>query len=260
MANLYFDETLETVATGEVLTVVGEEARHAVRVSRLRVGEETLVGNGRGLVARGTVTDVDRDRFSMLVATVDEHPAHDPENSGECSRIILVQALAKGDRDERAVELATEFGVDAVQPWQAERSVSRWDGLEGEKTAKGRAKWSRIAREASKQSMRAWIPEVLPLTSIAELCGLAASSNVIVLHPRSGVALSAWAADAVAAHQLRQRDTYLVVGPEGGLSDNELDALENAGASIRVLGKTVLRTSSAGPAAIALLNTSMGRW
>ncbi len=260
MANLYFDEALESAAPGDQLTVAGEEGRHAVRVSRLRQGEETLIGNGRGLVAQGTVTAVDRDSFTMIVDSVQDHTARQRGASGERPRLVLVQALAKGDRDERAIEQATEFGVDAVQPWQGDRSVSRWDGASGEKTAKGRAKWARVTREASKQSMRAWVPEALPLTTVAELSELASSANVIVLHPRGGVQLSAWAAAPSGAAQLGSRDSYLVVGPEGGFSDRELDTLEKAGALIRVLGETVLRTSSAGPAAIAVLNTALGRW
>ncbi|KIP52048.1 16S rRNA (uracil(1498)-N(3))-methyltransferase [Leucobacter komagatae] len=249
MANLYFDEALARTFAGELLTVSGDEGRHAVRVSRLRVGEQTIVGNGRGLRAHGTVEAVDRDSFSVRVERSEEQAA--PER-----RIVLVQALAKGDRDERAVEQATEFGVDAIIPWQAERSVSRWGN---DKASKGVAKWARIAREASKQSMRAWIPEVLSPATTAELAAL--DGHVLVLHPRGATKLSAWLPDD-------GRDVYLVVGPEGGLSDAELAALagqtdgETAARDGRIvlLGDDVLRTSSAGPAALAVLNAALGRW
>lgn len=249
MANLYFDEAIESATVESSVTVTGDEGRHAVRVSRLRVGEQTVVGNGRGLLAQGVVTAVDRDSFTLRIESVRQQP------EGPAPRLVLVQALAKGDRDERAVEQATEFGVDAVIPWQAERSVSRWGG---EKSAKGVAKWSRIAREASKQSMRGWIPETLSPTGLAGLCELAGTATVVVLHPRGERPLSE------AAKQWSGGDgpaeIYLVVGPEGGLSDGELDELEAAGAHICVLGSTVLRTSSAGPAAIAVLNTVFERW
>lgn len=247
MANLYFDESLsdDECAVDALLVVTGEEARHAVRVSRLRSGERTVVGNGRGVLAEGVVETVDRDRFSVRVDAVRRVPREQP-------RLVLAQALAKGDRDERAVEQATEFGVDAILPWQAERSISRWDG--GEKAAKGHAKWQRITREASKQSMRARVPEVLPMHTLAELCALARVADVLVLHPRGTEKLSAWQPGP------EEHDVVLVIGPEGGFSDGELDTLESSGAIILVLGETVLRTSSAGPAALATLNVTLSRW
>lgn len=255
MANLYYREDIaaEAFAAGALVEVIGDEARHAVRVSRLRAGERILVGDGAGLLGEGPVEEVAKDRFAVRLDAVRSHTA--PETS-----LVLVQALAKGDRDERAVEQATEFGVDAVVPWQAARSVSRWDGAGGaEKAAKGVAKWRRIAREASKQSLRARIPEVRDPATLAGLCARAGreDTEVVVLHPRGSRALSAWAAAGLAPGT---REVHLVVGPEGGLADEELDALEAAGARVLVLGSTVLRTSSAGPAALAVLNVALGRW
>ncbi len=261
MANLYYREELaaDAFAEGALVEVTGDEARHAVRVSRLRAGERILVGNGAGVLGDGIVEAIAKDRFAVRVETV----RHEPEPE---VRIVLVQALAKGDRDERAVEQATEFGVDAVVPWEASRSVSRWGGAGGsggsggsEKAAKGVAKWARIAREASKQSLRARVPEVRDPVRLAAICGAAASDGVevIALHPRSGERLSGWAAsDAARA----AREIMIVVGPEGGFADDELDALEAAGAHPLVLGDTVLRTSSAGPAALAVLGAALGRW
>ena len=257
MANLYYLDALNhgVPEAGALAEVTGEEARHAVRVSRLRVGEEILVGDGRGTIAAGTVEETAKDRFTVRIETVRRDP--DPVH-----RLVLVQALAKGDRDERAVEQATEFGVDAIVPWQAARSVSRWDGAGGtEKAAKGVAKWRRIAREASKQSMRAWIPEVRDPVTLDGLCALAGRDGVelVVLHPGDECSLSEWT---------RQRrhlgewaaETCVVIGPEGGFAEHELEALMNAGASVCVLGSTVLRTSSAGPAALAVLSVALGRW
>ena len=254
MANLYYRDDLdsEAFAVGATLDVGGDEARHALRVARLRLGERTLIGNGRGALGAGEVVSTDRDRFEVSLDEVFEHP----ESACE---IVLVQALAKGDRDERAVEQATEFGVDAILPWQAARSVSRWDGAGGaEKRAKGVAKWARIAREAAKQSVRAYIPRVGHPVTLAELCEAATTEGtaVLVLHPRGSERLSEWAArEATQLHRL-----MLVVGPEGGLDDAELDRLQGAGARVLVLGETVLRTSSAGPAAIAVLNAALHRW
>lgn len=249
MANLYFAEEADSASwiANALVTVTGDEARHAVRVSRLRIGEQITVGDGAGWLGRGAVESTTSSSFRVRLDEVWQ----DPEPA---TRLLLVQALAKGDRDERAVEQSTEFGVDGLVPWQAERSVSRWN--DADKASKGVAKWSRIAREASKQSLRARIPEVRGPVSLDGLCELAASdhASVIVLHPRGAAALSAWK-PPVALNTI-----YLVVGPEGGLSDTELDALEAAGAETLVLGSTVLRTSSAGPAALAVLNVALGRW
>lgn len=258
MANLYYREDLAAgaIAPGAIVEVTGDEARHAVRVSRLRQGERILVGDGAGSLGEGVAEEVAKDRFAVRI----EHVETVPEPG---QRLVLVQALAKGDRDERAVEQATEFGVDAIVPWQAARSVSRWDaggtGSASDKAAKGIAKWARIAREASKQSLRARVPLVGEVVTTDDLCRLAGQPGVelVALHPRSGNRLVEWAgqSEARAAEQI-----VLVVGPEGGFADAELDALEAAGASVLVLGSTVLRTSSAGPAALAVLGAALGRW
>jgi 16S rRNA (uracil1498-N3)-methyltransferase len=147
------------------------------------------------------------------------------------------------------VQAATELGVDGVIPWTAGRSISRWEGA---KIAKGHDRWSAIVREATKQSIRAWLPDVLDLATTAQLARLASETRMLVLEPTADVALSAIDAD--------ERDIVLVVGPEGGIAPNELQAFTAAGATLVRLGDTVLRTSTAGPAAIAMLNAKLGRW
>src|SRR5690554_512027 len=141
MAHLYFHEGLtdDAFELGALIGVTGEEAKHAVRVSRLRVGERTLVGNGAGLLGEGLVEQVANGHFSVRLDSVRREAV-------PSTTLVLVQALAKGDRDERAVEQATEFGVDRIIPWESSRSVSRWEG----KVDRGVAKWQRIAREAAK--------------------------------------------------------------------------------------------------------------
>lgn len=272
MANLYYLEGISDgisareFVPGAVVEVTGEDGRHAVRVARLRVGERISIGDGCGLLGDGEVIRTDRDRFSVRLEGV----RYQPESE---LRFVLVQALAKGDRDERAVEQATEFGVDVIVPWQAARSVSRWDGAGGEKASKGVAKWARIAREAAKQSMRARVPEVRDPVSTADLCEAAAriDTEMLVLHPRGDASLSDWAkhwkkhwmkhrASGYSDAATASAEIHLVIGPEGGFSDGELDELSAAGATVLVLGKTVLRTSSAGPAALAVLNATLGRW
>lgn len=236
MASLYLvpaiDET--DAAAGGVVRVTGDEARHAITVARIRVGEQLAVGDGAGLIAEGLVTSIAGGDLEVAVHRLrrDERPV--PE-------VWLAQALAKGDRDELAIQAATELGVSGVIPWQAERSVSRWEGA---KAAKGRERWQSIVREASKQSIRAWVPEVAEATR--RLDGL--PGLVLVLEPT--------ASERLTEVHLDDHDRItLVVGPEGGVSPAEL----RVGLPVR-LGPEVLRTSTAGPAALAVLNSRLGRW
>jgi 16S rRNA (uracil1498-N3)-methyltransferase len=242
MAHFYLSDELLTATVGERISVSGSEARHAVSVSRLAVGDRISVGNGAGLVVSGVVVSAEPTEFVVEADAVTTAAASSPA-------IWLAQALAKGDRDEYAVQQATELGVDGVIPWAAQRSIVKW---EGNKIAKGHQRWSAIVREATKQSLRPWIPEVGDLASTAVLCALASEARVIVLDPEAEQPLSALEPDG--------RDIVLVVGPEGGVSDAELSRLAAAGASAWSLGAPVLRTSTAGPAAIAVLNTRLGRW
>jgi 16S rRNA (uracil1498-N3)-methyltransferase len=244
MSSLYLREDLETVVDGALVELVGAEAKHAVTVNRSRIGDGIRIGNGRGLIVSGVLESQEPGRVGVRVTavSVDEEPS---------PRLVLVQALAKGDRDELAIQTATELGVSAIIPWAASRSVSRWDGLKKEK---GRVRWETIVREASKQSIRSFVPPVSSIASTADLERLAGTSRVVLLEPTASDRLSeiAFADD--------DRDLVLVVGPEGGISDAELETLTAAGATRARLGDTVLRTSSAGPAALAVLNVALGRW
>ncbi len=242
MANQYLSEEVGEPVAGQLATVSGPEARHAVTVSRLAVGEVVHVGNGAGLVAHGIVTATAPGEFTFRVDTVIETPRPSPA-------IWLAQALAKGDRDELAIQAATELGVDGVVPWTAARSISRWEGA---KVAKGQERWSAVVREATKQSARAWLPEVAPLVTTKQLAALGETAMLIVLDPLAELGLTAIQPD--------DRDIVLVVGPEGGIAPAEFDLLYEAGAVGARLGDGILRTSTAGPAAIAVLSAKLGRW
>ncbi|WP_431800745.1 16S rRNA (uracil(1498)-N(3))-methyltransferase [Microbacterium sp. bgisy203] len=228
---------------GSTVELSGGEAHHAAVVRRVRVGEEVTVGDGRGVWLSGAVTEVAPKRVMVRVDARRDVSAASP-------RLVLVQALAKGDRDELAIQAATELGVDEVVPWQASRSVSRWSA---EKALKGVARWQQIVREAAKQAHRAWVPAVSEPVTSAQLARRA-DARLLVLEPTASTPLSTLVLDDV------ERDIVLVVGPEGGITPEELDALQDAGATLVRLGDTVLRTSTAGPAALALLNARLGRW
>jgi len=242
VASLYLREDLAEVEVGGRLSLTGAEAKHAATVNRTRTGESVLIGNGRGLVASGEVLVSTNTELTIDVESVSRVPRPTPA-------ITLVQALAKGDRDELAIQAATELGVDAVVPWSASRSVSRWEGA---KVAKGRERWATIVREAAKQSIRAWTPEVAELATTKQIAAVASGARVLVLEPDAEAPLTGVEPDG--------RDLVLVVGPEGGIAPQELDAFRAAGAQLVRLGDTVLRTSTAGPAALAVLNAALGRW
>jgi 16S rRNA (uracil1498-N3)-methyltransferase len=242
MASLYLDPDLsETDAAAGRVRITGDEARHAITVARVRIGEHLAVGDGAGLVVEGAVASTDGGLLEVDVELVRREERPRPE-------LWLAQALAKGDRDERAVQAATELGVGGVIPWQAERCVSRWEGA---KAVKGRERWQSIVREASKQSIRAWVPATTAVADTRALCAF--EGPILVLEPTAAAAVSAVELDDV-------ERILLVVGPEGGVSPRELAAFVDAGALPVRLGPEVLRTSTAGPAALAVLNARMGRW
>lgn len=246
MAHAYLDEHLGALAVGQEHMVEGAEAEHAVRVARLRIGEQILMLNGNGLRVSCEVTHTDKGAFS--VKAVGETTSVERPHPG----LHLVQALAKGGRDEQAIQTATELGAMQITPWQSERCVVRWNA---QKEIKQVQRWQQIVREASKQSLRAFMPTVNSLANTSALCELAArtTATVLVLDPT--------ATESLLDIPLTASDEYaLIVGPEGGISDAELAALASAGA-IRVrLGSGIMRTSTAGPAAIAALHTRQGTW
>jgi 16S rRNA (uracil1498-N3)-methyltransferase len=230
--------------TGESVVLTGPEGHHAARVRRLRVGESVDVVDGRGTRATCTVTSVGRDVVELAVGHRSTAPTPSP-------RLVLVQALAKGDRGELAVELATEVGVDEVVPWAAARCVAKWDGERG---AKALDRWRSTAREAGKQSRRAWLPVVAELHTTGQVVERArAAAATLLLHESASQSLAGLDLPATG-------DVLLVVGPEGGLADEELDVLAAAGGQPVRLGPSVLRTSTAGAAAIAVVSAQTTRW
>ncbi|WP_434612180.1 16S rRNA (uracil(1498)-N(3))-methyltransferase [Arthrobacter sp. A5] len=278
---------LAPLAAGSVFVLGGPEGRHAVTVKRLGPGEVLDLVDGAGRRVTGIVTVAGAGELSVRVERVSTEPA-------PAVRLILAQALAKGDRDELAIETATELGADGFIPWQSERSIVRW---KGERAAKSLAKWRSTVRAAAKQARRAWIPDVCGAVETAGLLKrVETASLALVLHegaadplsgtvgrlrartggsaragididtagidtvgndmPASGTAGNDPGLDDAAAND----EILIIVGPEGGISGRELDLLTGAGAVPVRLGPHVLRSSTAGPAAVALLSVELGRW
>ncbi|GAA1971467.1 16S rRNA (uracil(1498)-N(3))-methyltransferase [Kitasatospora viridis] len=238
-------DRLTAAAPGALVRLDGAEGRHAVAVKRLEPGEPLTLTDGQGLGAHGTVAALHgKDALDVEVAELRAEPAPSP-------RITVVQALPKGDRGELAVETMTEVGVDRVVPWSAARCITQW---KGERGAKALAKWRATAREAGKQSRRLRFPEVTEPMTTRQLAPLLAGAQfAAVLHEEGAEPLAAAALPAGG-------ELVLVVGPEGGVSPEELAAFAEAGARPFRLGPSVLRTSTAGVAAGALLLGRTGRW
>jgi 16S rRNA (uracil1498-N3)-methyltransferase len=284
---------LDDAAASGRLTLAGDEARHAVRVQRLRPGERVDVVDGAGIRVRGVIAQVSV-KAAAPTLTLDVIEVRREAN--DACGIVLIQALAKGGRDEMAIEAATGLGVESIWPWASARSVVRWPG---EKAARGRVRWEALVRAETKVARRAWLPTVMPLVTTAGLVeamasGSLAGADVLVLHEDATTPLASevrrrnpeWMCasdagatpDASGVHLARPtarmtsgedspappvpfaRPLALVVGPEGGIAPEELDALKAAGATPVLLGRAVLRASAAGPAALAALATLRGAW
>ena len=238
----------EQLAAAGVVRLDGPEGRHAAVVRRLQPGEQVDLTDGRGLLAHCVVQRTVGNALDLEVLDAQEEPAPNP-------RLTVVQALAKGDRGETAVETMTEIGVDVIVPWSASRSITQWKADRGEKSL---AKWRNTAREAAKQSRRTWWPDVTePATTSTVAKLLAAATLPIVLHEEAQLAL---ASVELPKPSDDVSDIVLVVGPEGGISPEELAQFADAGAQPHRMGPTVLRTSTAGTAAAAVLLARSGRW
>ena len=229
---------------GSKIKIAGAEAKHAMSVRRLQVGEAISVSDGQGNKARGKVSQLSKDFLELDVESVESIERPKPQ-------LILVQALAKGDRDEMAVQACTELGIQSVIPWQSERSVSIW---KPEKQDKHRLRWQTIATEAAKQSLRPFIPEVEQVLATGELTErLKQFDLTLVLDPTSRTPLTS-------VSLLGHQSISIVVGPEGGISPEELGQFRSAGLSLVGLGSGILRTSTAGVAVVSYLQATLGNW
>jgi 16S rRNA (uracil1498-N3)-methyltransferase len=241
----YIDELPET---GEPALVEGDEGFHAATVRRIRRGEELILGDGAGGLARCVVEQAGRDGLRARVLDRWQVPPVQPP-------VTVVQALPKAERSELAIELATEAGADALVAWQAARCVARWDGVRADK---GLRRWRAVARAAAQQSRRAHIPSVNGVLSTAALTQrigdvVAAGGMALALHESAAGGLTNLSL-------MQAKSVMLVVGPEGGIAPEELAAVTGAGATAVRLGPTVLRTSTAAAVALGALGVLTPRW
>ena len=243
-APVFWSPQAGLVAAGARVVLDGAEGHHAAVVRRLRAGERLLLTDGAGTAAECVVLEVGRDQLTATVESVAAEAAPAP-------RLVVVQALPKGDRGEIAVETLTEVGVDVIVPWAAARCVTQWKDQRG---AKALERWRGTAREAAKQSRRVWWPEVDGVATTAEVAALIAAAALgLVLHEGAEASLGAVAVPGSGS-------VVVVVGPEGGLTDDERAAFGAAGATSVRMGPSVLRTSTAGTAAAAVLLAATPRW
>jgi 16S rRNA (uracil1498-N3)-methyltransferase len=241
---LFYIDALPQV--GELAVVDGDEGFHAANVRRIRSGEELDLGDGDGTVAHCVVEDVGRGRLTALVLDRRTLPVTLPA-------VTVVQALPKSDRSELAIELATEAGADAFVGWQASRCVARWES--SSKVDKGLRRWDAVARSAARQSRRPYIPSINGVVSTAELVHRVRDGGAaaLVLHESAIAKLTEL--------PMAQADSLLlIIGPEGGIADDEIATLSDAGATAVRLGPTVLRTSTAAAVALGALGALTSRW
>lgn len=241
---------LDGLTPGSQIAVDGAEGHHAATVMRLGAGEQVHLSDTQRLRVSGVVLDAGSGELLVEVQEVSEEPQDRPA-------LVLVQGLAKDRRDLQAVEAATELGVDAVIPWQAERSVARW---KAGREAKKHAEWVSTVTTAAKQTRRTAVPQVRHLHTTAQyLRSLSEQEGVgvVVLHEVEEISLAS-VLDQLQAADLQE--LHLVVGPEGGISETEITQLTQAGARTARLGRSVLRSSTAGPAGIAGAQILLGRW
>jgi 16S rRNA (uracil1498-N3)-methyltransferase len=235
---------VEALPAGDEFTLDGPEGHHAATVQRLRVGEVLTLSDGQGGAATAVVTATGRGALELRIQQRRYEPAADP-------RFIVAQGIAKGERGELAVQAMTEVGVDVIIPWPASRSVVRWHDERGERSHQ---RWVDTAREAAKQARRAWLPVVAkPEPTSLVTARAAGAAQILILHEAAASSLATVALPA-------SGDILLVVGPEGGIASDELASFLAVGGVPVRLGPQVLRTSTAGVAALAVLSVRAGRW
>lgn len=229
MLPLFFVEDIDTP------TLIGENAHHVDRVLRMKTGEELLISDGAGKWGRCQITDISKKDIQLKIL-------ESGFDQSDAKKVSVLQALPKSDRAKETVELLTAAGVTDIYPWQASRSI----GKECEK-------WQVAAIEASKQSRRFHIPKVLDkldTRSAVELLG--DFEQVLICHEAATLKISEVVTPA--------KSTLIIIGPEGGLTEDEISQFQSGGGKLIKLGRPILRSAHAGIAAISAVNALMNIW
>ena len=238
MLSLFFVDELSNSQT-QILD--SDEAHHAIKVMRLKTGEEIKISDGKGRWVSGHISEVGKKSLKITVTSSGVEMIKKPE-------LVLVQALTKSDRNKEMLELITVAGVDRIIPWQAERCISKWQSNSYDK-------WSTSIKEASKQSRRVNLPKLEQVMSVRQIVDqISTSDQIIVFHESATEKFS----DLEVSRNVS--NVYLIIGPEGGIADSELEIFKTKGGNLVRLGEPVLRSAHAGFAALASIQTKLGRW
>ena len=238
MLTLFFTDQINN---GSTQTLDKDEAHHAIKVLRLNLGEVIKISDGVKKWVSGPIIEISKKELTISVSEKGEFEEKKPE-------LVLVQAVTKSDRNKEMLELVIESGVDRIIPWQAERSISKWQSDSAQK-------WEIGIKEACKQARQIRLPKLMPMLTTAGVVQLLnKDAQAIVFHES--------AVEKFAQLQLAQSLTsiFLIIGPEGGITPNELSIFENSGGKVVRLGEIVLRSAHAGFAAISAVQTKLGRW
>ena len=238
MLTLFFTDQIND---GSTQTLDKDDAHHAIKVLRLKLGEVIKISDGVKKWVSGSIIEISKKELMISISERGDFEEKKPE-------LVLVQAVTKSERNKEMLELAIEAGVDRIIPWQAERSISKWQSDSAQK-------WEIGIKEACKQARQVRLPKLMPMLTTAGLVQLLSKdARIIVFHES--------ASEKFAQLQLPESlaSIYLVIGPEGGISQSELSIFENGGSKIVRLGETVLRSAHAGFAAISAVQTKLGRW
>lgn len=238
MLSLFFVDQLSAGATQELS---GDEAHHAVSVMRLTVGEKIKIADGSGNWVSGTITEVGKKNLKIEIADRGRIDSVKPE-------LIVVQAVTKSDRTKELLELLTVAGADQIIPWQAERCISKWQDDSA-------AKWQVSIKEAAKQARRVKLPALSDAVSTNQLVKLFNTKDkAIILHESATNKIS----EINLSNEMER--IFIVIGPEGGITDAEITQLASVGAVTARMGDLVLRSAHAGFAALAAIQSRIGRW
>lgn len=241
--------TLTQTVVGDDVTLDAEQSHHAVRVRRFTAGRKIDLVDGKGLRAAGKIVSADASECRVLIEKIVTETYRGPD-------ISLIQARATDRRDEAGVEAAIQLGVARVIPWLAERSVAKWK-------PNTRERWQAIADSAAQVARTSLWPEVLDPVDTGQLCAYikagGGQERTLVCHENASETITAVLTGWAASKEPPAR-VNVIIGPEGGITDEELTQFAAVGASQVLLTPTVLRVSVASAAALSVIGAYLGRW